>query len=301
MKPMIKTYLLDEDGEKFFGEGPCRLLREIQKTGSLRRAAGDLAMAYTKALKILNRAEAALGYPLIHRSTGGKAGGGSVLTAEGETLLRQYECYRAACREANERIFRELFGEKGLGCVIMASGLGTRFGGNKLLADFRGQPLICSVLDATEGLFARRVVVTRHEAVAALCEDRGIPAILHDLPGRNDTVHLGLEGMGEDVTGCMFCPGDQPLLSRETVQRMVLSGAENPEKIHQLCWKDRVGTPVIFPRHLFAELKTLPQGKGGSHLIKKYPGQVHLVPAREECELWDVDTPEDLEKLRLFL
>ena len=29
-----------------------------------------------------------------------------------------------------------------LGCVIMASGLGTRFGGNKLMADFDGQPLI---------------------------------------------------------------------------------------------------------------------------------------------------------------
>ena len=30
-----------------------------------------------------------------------------------------------------------------LGCVIMASGLETRFGGNKLMADFRGEPLIC--------------------------------------------------------------------------------------------------------------------------------------------------------------
>ena len=40
-----------------------------------------------------------------------------------------------------------------LGCVIMASGLGKRFGGNKLMADFDGQPLICRALTVTDGLF----------------------------------------------------------------------------------------------------------------------------------------------------
>ena len=50
-----------------------------------------------------------------------------------------------------------------LGCVIMASGLGRRFGGNKLLAELGGKPLLQWVLDATQGMFGcRRVVVTRH-------------------------------------------------------------------------------------------------------------------------------------------
>ena len=40
-----------------------------------------------------------------------------------------------------------------LGCVIMASGLGKRFGGNKLMADFDGQPLICRALTVTDGPF----------------------------------------------------------------------------------------------------------------------------------------------------
>ena len=40
------------------------------------------------------------------------------------------------------------------GCVIMASGLGIRFGGNKLMADFCGKPMITQILDATEDLFS---------------------------------------------------------------------------------------------------------------------------------------------------
>lgn len=298
MKPMTKVYLLDEAGEKFFGEGPYRLLWEIRRSGSLRSAAAGQAMAYTKALKLLNRAEEALGYPLVIRSTGGKSGGGSTLTPEGERLMEQYEIYRQRTKEANARIFREVFGS--CGCIIMASGLGTRFGGNKLMADFGGQPLICRVLDATEGLFARRVVVTRHEAVAALCKKRGISCVLHDLPGRNDTVRLGLEALGEGISGCLFCPGDQPMLRKETVEAMVETARQNPERILRLSFGDRSGAPVLFPQRFFEELKALPEGKGGSVLVKKYPEQVLAVPVRDEMELMDVDTPEDLEALRAY-
>lgn len=180
----------------------------------------------------------------------------------------------------------------------MASGLGRRFGGNKLMADFLGCPLICRVLDATQGIFEKRVVVTRHEDVAELCRKRGIPVILHDLPDRSDTVRLGLEWVGEDGKGCLFCPGDQPLLSRETVELMALCA---DDRIARLSFGDRVGAPVYFPRWCFAELKTLPKGKGGSVVVKKYPEQVRKVPARGEAELWDADTPEELENIKKFL
>ena len=54
-----------------------------------------------------------------------------------------------------------------LGCVVMASGLGRRFGGNKLMADFCGAPLIANALAlAALPLLACRIVVTRSEEVA---------------------------------------------------------------------------------------------------------------------------------------
>lgn len=175
----------------------------------------------------------------------------------------------------------------------MASGEGKRFGGNKLMAQFRGRPMIEQILDATEG-FSRRVVVTRSADVEKLCKNRRIPVILHDRPGRNDTVRLGLEAMGA-VEGCLFCPGDQPLLTRETVEAMARAAGDS---ILRLSYGDTVGTPVYFPNWCFEELKELPQGAGGSVLIPKYPHRVQAVPARAEEELWDVDTPEDLEQIK---
>lgn len=182
------------------------------------------------------------------------------------------------------------------GCVIMASGYGKRFGGNKLMADFHGEPMIARILDATAGIFSRRVVVTRHKAVAALCEKRGIHVVVHDLPYRNDTVRLGLEEIGE-VDNCMFCPADQPLLRRETVASLVLAAANDPDSVWRTGFEGTFGSPVLFPKWTFPELLTLPQGKGGGVVIKKYPERLRTVGVRDMYELKDVDSPEDLKEL----
>ena len=129
MKPVTKITLTDDNGIKFFGEGPCRLLRCMERTGSLRAAAMEMAMAYSKASRILKQAESALGYSLTMRCAGGKDGGGSVLTPEGKRWLQRYEAYRDACVKANQALYRQYFPQ--IGCVIMASGLGKRFGGKQ--------------------------------------------------------------------------------------------------------------------------------------------------------------------------
>ena len=295
MRAVTKIQFTDDEGNKFFGEGPLRLLRCVERTGSLRAAAIEMEMAYSKAIRLLKQAEANLGFPLTQRSTGGKDGGGSVLTPEGKRWLRQYEAYRDACVRANQELYRRFFPETG--CVIMASGLGKRFGSNKLMADFLGRPMIHRALDATEGLFDRRVVVTRHESVAALCRERNVEAVLHDLPHRSDTVRLGLEALGE-VDCCMFLPGDQPLLRRETVAMLLERWRENPDSIIRPVYEDTEGSPVIFPRWTFDELKNLPEGRGGGVVIRNHPHAVCRVSVTNPFELADADTPETLEILR---
>ena len=183
-----------------------------------------------------------------------------------------------------------------IGCVVMASGLGRRFGGNKLMADFRGEPLLCRVLAATQDIFPRRVVVTRHREVADLCRARGIQVLLHDLPHRSDTIRLGLEEM-DGMDRCMFCAADQPLLRRETVQALALSCVNSPEHIWRTAYRGEPGNPVVFPAWAFAQLCALPEGMGGGVLIKKYPQHLRLADVGDGDELRDADTPEELSAL----
>lgn len=180
-----------------------------------------------------------------------------------------------------------------IGCVIMASGLGKRFGGNKLMADFGGKPMIERALLATDGIFAERAVVTRSEEVAAYCEKRGVRAILHTLPNRNDTVRLGLLAM-EETDGCLFCPGDQPLLSRQTVASLALAARNDKKRIFRPVCGETEGAPVFFPRSVYGELLNLPEGKGGGAVIKKHPDLLCKISIDDPYELMDADTPDQL-------
>ena len=109
MKATTKITFWDDRGEKFFGEGPARLLHAVDETGSLRAAAAAMNMAYTKALRLVRNAESALDIVLITRTTGGKDGGGSRLTEDGKEWLQRYEAYRDACVQANSRLYLEFF------------------------------------------------------------------------------------------------------------------------------------------------------------------------------------------------
>lgn len=109
MKPSIRTYLCNDENHRFFGEGPRQLLHAIDETGSLRSAALSMNMAYTKALRIIRSAEATLGFPLTVRTTGGKGGGGSQMTAEAREFLAKYEAYRDACTESGQQLYEDFF------------------------------------------------------------------------------------------------------------------------------------------------------------------------------------------------
>lgn len=193
---------------------------------------------------------------------------------------------------------------KKTGCIIMASGLGKRFGSNKLLAQFQGKTLIETVLDLTEGdLFTNRIVLTRTREVEELCCQRNIPVLYHELPERNQAIRLGVEALekGKELDGILFCPCDQPLLKRESLVKILECYQKDScsRGIYRLRCKEIVGAPVLFEKIFFEELKNLPVHSGGSYLMKKYPEKVRYVSAASELELYDVDTKEDLEYLNL--
>ena len=188
-----------------------------------------------------------------------------------------------------------------IGCVIMASGLGKRFGGNKLLCDFHGEPMIQRILDATGAVpFAGRVVVTRYPEVAQIRQFQRISCVLHDLPLRSDTVRLGVERLSADcpeLDGILFAAADQPRLKAERIAALCGAFRENPISICRLSFQGTPGSPVLFPRHCFDELLHLPEGKGGSAIIKAHPELVRLIEVSDPRELMDADTPQALEQL----
>ncbi len=84
------------NGKRFFGPGPMDLLERIGKSGSISQAAKEMGMSYKKAWELISRLNAAAETPFVITSPGGKDGGGSVVTAQAEELIRVYRKMRKA-------------------------------------------------------------------------------------------------------------------------------------------------------------------------------------------------------------
>ena len=95
-----------ENGAGFFGPGIAELLERLDETGSIKEACLAMGLSYTKGRRILKRAEAALGFPLIEIRHGGAGGGASCMTDEGRAYLRQYRELEADVEAYAERRFR---------------------------------------------------------------------------------------------------------------------------------------------------------------------------------------------------
>ena len=96
-------------GEKAFGPGIARLLEGVEELGSLRSSARRMGMSYNKAWSVLHSCEAHLGYPLLHRHSGGAGGGGASLTEEGRRLLSRYRAFEAEAETMLDQLARQYF------------------------------------------------------------------------------------------------------------------------------------------------------------------------------------------------
>ena len=99
-----------ENNGKAFGDGPYELLKRVEETHSLHRAAKEMGMAYSKAWRLIGAMEKRLGFLVIERKVGGFSGGGSLLTPKARLLMNHYERFRRDTKKVLDKIYRKHFG-----------------------------------------------------------------------------------------------------------------------------------------------------------------------------------------------
>lgn len=173
----------------------------------------------------------------------------------------------------------------------MAAGNARRFGENKLAAQVGGRSLIRRALEAVpREAFETAAVVSQYPEVLALAEESGFLPLRNQHPdwGISHTISLGLEAV-KDCDGAMFLVSDQPLLRRESVQKLTELWHFQPKKIAALAHDGVRGNPCLFPARFFPELRELREDHGGNTVIRRHEEDLILLEVREK-ELTDVDT-----------
>ena len=79
-----------KDDRGFIGKGRVELLQNIQIYGSISKAAKKMKMSYKAAWDSVDIMNKLSNKPLVTKVTGGKGGGGTVITAYAKELIRAY-------------------------------------------------------------------------------------------------------------------------------------------------------------------------------------------------------------------
>jgi molybdate transport system regulatory protein len=98
-------------GEHVLGRGLAALLAGVEAAGSLTKAAAAAGMSYRHAWHLVHQAEQHLGQPMVVARSGGRRGGGSVLSPVGRRLLTVFETLSADVAAFAARRLGELMRE----------------------------------------------------------------------------------------------------------------------------------------------------------------------------------------------
>ncbi len=194
----------------------------------------------------------------------------------------------------------------GLEAVVLAGGAGSRFGGAKLIAPWRGGVLIDGALAAAFAAPARSVWVVTGADPGVAEAARGFAAragqasrlrLVHALghaEGMAATLRAGIAALPADAGGAFVFLGDMPLVPPALPPRLAEALA-NGARAAAPVFENKRGHPVLFGRTLFAALMALSGDEGARAVLRGLGSRLALVEAPDRGVLFDVDVVGDLD------
>ncbi len=187
--------------------------------------------------------------------------------------------------------------------VVLAAGLSSRMGAPKMLADFRGVPMIRAVVEnIRQSSVDEIIVVTGHELGKVTAVLQGLPVRCVENPdyvtGLASSLRTGVAAAGQ-ADAVLVCLGDMPLVLSRTIDRLI--AAYNPTEQRTIIapvHNGQFGNPVLWGSAHFAELAALSGDRGARSLIAQHKAEAIEIAVDDAGILADADTPEALAKLR---
>ena len=185
-----------------------------------------------------------------------------------------------------------------MACLILASGLSRRFGGDdKLLAELKGQALLAYALDTAKSApFADYFVITpKNDPRAELARVRGFKVIDNSLPdaGQGASLALGASHIVRaDYEAVCVLLGDMPFITPGYLARLIRTSSASDIIFSQNSGLDM--PPAIFRGDALLALQNLTGDQGAKHIdLSRFSISRATLP---DDMARDMDRPEDFDR-----
>ena len=191
--------------------------------------------------------------------------------------------------------------------LILAAGSSSRLGRPKQLLRFEGTTLIekitrvalnvsnhvLIVLGANEILIRPHLDVLVQENISKL----EIALNPEWEEGMGKSLSFGVKKLAESSDAILVVLSDQLFVDEVLLQKILQTFAESKMPIVACSYANQLAVPILFGKDLYPDLMTLSGDKGAKILLNKHSDKVESIAF--PAGIFDVDTPNDVEKFKL--
>ena len=187
--------------------------------------------------------------------------------------------------------------------IILAAGEARRMGQLKQLLPLGGKPMIWHVANAACGSRLDPVLLVTgagSDAVVSSLQEFPITSIHNEnwADGQAGSLRTGIRDLPEETEAVLFLPADQPLISAKLINALIDAYYRSGQSIICPFYGVQRGAPVLFGwKEWKNALSTLTGDQGARQLIIAHPEAVHRMEVDSGELFWDVDTPEDYQRM----
>ena len=188
----------------------------------------------------------------------------------------------------------------GCAILVLAAGASSRMrGGDKLLEEVAGHPLLRVMLERAVGVAGGPVLCTLpspdHPRAACL-DGLAVHAVFvtDSAEGMGASIRAGLAAVPKGCGAVMVLPADMPEVTADDIGLMLSEHAAHPNALLRAADSDGMaGHPVVFPADLFPALQAIDGDRGARDVLKANADRIRQVPLPDRHATTDLDTPED--------
>jgi molybdenum cofactor cytidylyltransferase len=185
--------------------------------------------------------------------------------------------------------------------VVLAAGLSSRMGRNKLLLDLGGKSVVRRAAEkALAAELAPVLVVVGHERERVEAELRGLPClpVVNEeyASGMNTSLRTGIAAVPDDCAGAVVLLADMPLVTVTMLRALCEAFAKGDAPLVVSTFGDVLAPPMLYGRALFPELRALTADACGKRVVKEHRGEAAEL-AWPASALADLDLPADVDRV----
>lgn len=183
--------------------------------------------------------------------------------------------------------------------ILLAAGGATRFGSQKLIVPYRGEPLVRHAARLLRSVTDETIAVIGNDADAVRGALAGPDVRVVEnadwRDGQSTSLRAGIRAVPANAEAVIVALGDQPEMDPGVARALVEQWRASGLPMVAARYRGVRAPPVLIARDVFDEIETLHGDAGAKPLMDRIPGRVAFVDVDTPVP-FDVDTPTDLDR-----